>query len=95
MLTVIATAQAKPGSEGKLEQELWALIPPTIEEEGCINYDLLRALGKPGKFVCYQNWESQEALNKHLSSDLMKTFLAEAKPLVVGSVEFELYEIAD
>jgi quinol monooxygenase YgiN len=95
LLTVIATLEAKSGKEIELERELFALTQTTLEEEGCINYDLLRSLEAPGKFVFYENWASQEDLDRHLAADHMKDFLSKAKGLLAKPPQIEPYEIVD
>jgi quinol monooxygenase YgiN len=95
VLTVIATVRAKQGKEKALEQELVRLIPPTLEEEGCINYDLLRCLETPGKFVFYENWASAEELEQHLATDHVKAFLAAAGSLWDGPIQVERFEMVD
>jgi quinol monooxygenase YgiN len=95
LLTVIATLEAKTGKEVELERELLALTHATLEEEGCINYDLLRALEKPGKFVFYENWATREDLERHLATDHMKAFAAKAKDLLAKPPVIEPYEMVD
>ena len=95
MLTVIATLEAKSGKEVELERELFALTQTTLEEEGCINYDLLRALQTPGKFVFYENWASQEDFDRHVAADHTKAFLAKAQGLLAKPAQIEPYEIVD
>jgi quinol monooxygenase YgiN len=95
VLTVIATVQAKPGKERQLEQELFLLVPFTVEEQGCINYDLLKAVEIPGKFVFYENWESKQDLDRHLASEHVRSFLTRADGLLASPVQIELYEMAD
>ena len=40
LVTVIAHMRAKPGKEQELREALEALIHPTSQEEGYVNYDL-------------------------------------------------------
>jgi quinol monooxygenase YgiN len=93
VLTVIATLEAKAGKEAELERELFALTEPTLQEEGCINYDLLRALDTPGKFVFYENWASSEDLERHLATDHMKAFSVKAGTLLAKPPLIERYEM--
>jgi quinol monooxygenase YgiN len=95
VFTVIATLEAKSGNEIELERELFALTQTTVEEEGCISYDLLRAVETPGKFVFYENWASKEDFDRHLSADHTKTFLAKAGGLLARPAQIEPYEIVD
>lgn len=67
-LTVIARIKAKPGMEKQMQQDLLGILTPTRAEAGCIAFDLLKDINDPTVFVLYENWESQAALDKHLSS---------------------------
>jgi quinol monooxygenase YgiN len=76
LLTVIANMKAKPGKEQELRQALEALIEPTSREDGYVNYDLHQAVDDPGVFYFYENWESAQALDAHLSTPHLKDFVA-------------------
>jgi len=65
-VTVLALFKAKPGLEEEVKRELMALQGPTRSEEGCINYDLHQSKEDPSRFMFYENWKSQEDLDKHL-----------------------------
>lgn len=95
MLTVIATLEAKTGKEAELEKELFELTQATLEEEGCINYDLLRALETPGRFVFYENWATKEDLELHLATDHMKAFAAKARDLLAKPAHIEMFEMVN
>jgi quinol monooxygenase YgiN len=74
LLTVIANMKAKPGKEQELRQALEALIEPTTREDGYVNYDLHQSVDDPGVFYFYENWESEEALDAHLSAPHLERF---------------------
>ncbi len=65
LLTIVAHIQAKPGMEQRMKQDLLSLIIPTRAEAGCITFDVLVDTKDPTKFVLYENWESQAALDAH------------------------------
>ena len=73
-LTVIAKFKAKDGCTEKVRTQLRKLLEPTRKEEGCINYDLHEDNIETGIFIFYENWESNEMLEKHLSSAHIKDF---------------------
>ena len=58
VLTVVAELQAKPGKEEDLRRAVLALIEPTRQEDGCVQYDLHVHTSDPGRFVFYENWTS-------------------------------------
>ncbi len=68
LLTVIAYMRAAPGKQEELRRELEALIEPTSQEDGFVNYDLHQGVEDPETFFFYENWESGEKLDAHLAA---------------------------
>jgi quinol monooxygenase YgiN len=64
-ITLVVNFQARPGKEAELRETLLGLIPPTLKENGCINYDLHVAPDDPSKFLFYENWTSKAHLDAH------------------------------
>lgn len=81
-LTVVAKITAKAGKEKETKEALEALIPPTLKEEGCINYDLHVSAENEGTFLFYENWKSHELWQKHVNSDHIQDFRAKAEGLL-------------
>jgi quinol monooxygenase YgiN len=67
-ITIIARLKAKPGFESRLEEAAKNLIEPTRAEEGCIDYVLHRDLEDTTVYYFYENWRSQEDLDRHFQS---------------------------
>lgn len=40
-------------------------IAPTLQEDGCLRYDLFVDITDPGKFTFIEEWASLAALEKH------------------------------
>lgn len=78
LLTVVAEMQAKPGMEDELRRRATALVAPTRQEEGCVQYDLHVSTDQPGRLVFYENWTSRAALDKHSASAHIQAFRATA-----------------
>src|SRR4051794_3237625 len=68
MIVVVARLQAKPGHEAEVEEILRGLIPLTRAEAGCLSYHLHVQEGDPTSFLFFEQWESDEALNTHLTT---------------------------
>jgi quinol monooxygenase YgiN len=68
--------QAVPGRERELESELRALLVPTRKELGCLSYELHRDRENPHKFMFYEKFDSQAALDAHIHSPHFQKFLA-------------------
>jgi quinol monooxygenase YgiN len=74
LLTVIAFMKAAPGKEAELKAELEALVEPTSQEDGYVNYDLHQGVEDPSAFYFYENWESAEKLDAHLATPHLVRF---------------------
>ena len=92
-VTVFALVKAKPGMEVTVKQELSALVGPTRDEQGCINYDLHQSLDHEGHFRFYENWTSKELLDRHLQAAHVKRFIAKANELLAEPPEITLWEM--
>ncbi|MCA9809146.1 MAG: antibiotic biosynthesis monooxygenase [Candidatus Dadabacteria bacterium] len=72
MLTVIAHIKVKEGKQEDFKRELFALIPRTLEEEGCLKFELLEDEEDGTRFFLYENWTGQSALDFHYSQHYTK-----------------------
>lgn len=66
---VIAHIHAKPGRETDLRNVLLGFVAPTLQEDGCIRYELFVDLDDPTKFTFVEEWASRSALETHGKSD--------------------------
>lgn len=65
-VTLIVILRPREGQEILLEAELRALIGPTRKEEGCLTYELHRALEPPSGFLLHEVWASRAAHTEHM-----------------------------
>ena len=92
IVTVVATFHAKPGKETELKAALTALVAPTRQEAGCLNYDLHILPEDPAKFLFHENWTSQAHLDAHLQSAHIKALLPRVDELAVAKPEIKIWE---
>jgi quinol monooxygenase YgiN len=85
LLTVIAYMRAAAGRRHELRQALEALIGPTSQEKGYVNYDLHQSLEDPDLFFFYENWESGDDLDAHLAAPHLRDFAARIPELLDDS----------
>jgi quinol monooxygenase YgiN len=82
--------EAVPGREKELESALRALLQPTRLEPGCLVYELHGDPEHPGKFMFYERFKSQAALDEHVNSPHFKQFsayrTANEDPVAVANV---------
>ena len=82
LLTVIAYMRAAEGKREELKAALEALVEPTSREAGYVNYDLHQSIEDPDRFFFYENWESAEHLDAHLSAPHLQEFAARMEDLL-------------
>jgi len=62
---VVATFIAKPGMTEELASLLGSIVAPTRAEQGVDFYDLHQDIDEPRRFVFFESWASQAALDAH------------------------------
>lgn len=70
IVTVIASIKVKSGAEVRALSLLAGIVPATLQEPGCLAYDLHQSLTDPTEFMFYERWSSDEALAAHAASTL-------------------------
>jgi len=89
-LTIVAKILAKPEKRALVKAELLKLIPTTLQEEGCLNYDLHQDNEDENLFLFFENWENRTLWQKHMGN----AHLAEYSKATEGAiVEFSLHEM--
>ena len=84
VVTLVVILRAKEGQAGLLEAELRALIAPTRREEGCLTYDLYRALEIPGAFLLHEVWSTREHHRLHTKTPHFLRWDARKDALLAG-----------
>lgn len=92
-ITNIAFIRAKPGNSEALGRRLAALVEPSRQEPGCINYDLHRSNDDPELWCVYENWRSAEDLATHFALPHMQAFLADLPVLVEGELDLRRFSM--
>ena len=92
-VTVLAVFKAKPGMEEAAKSAILALVAPTRQEAGCINYDVHQSPDDPSTFMLYENWTSQKDLDAHLAMPYLKDILAKADELFREPVGIEIWKM--
>lgn len=78
-IIINAHIQAAPGHEKELGNELNTLVTPSRKEPGCLAYELHVDPADPGKFMFYEKFASQVALDLHLEAPYFKRFQSYVK----------------
>lgn len=92
-VTIIARVKAKEGMEESVKQDLLSLVAQTRSEEGCINYDLHQSVEDKSRFLFYENWRSQEDMQKHLAMPYITAILARADQILAEPLDLTVWEM--
>ncbi len=90
-LVVLAEMAAQPGKAEDLKQQLMRLVEPTRKEEGCLRYDLHAGLSDGERFLFYEIWTSQEALDRHMQTPHFLEFKGAADKLLAAPPRVVLF----
>ncbi|MBY8978332.1 antibiotic biosynthesis monooxygenase [Rhodobacteraceae bacterium NNCM2] len=93
-LTIVANIHANDDKIDPVKAELLKLIPITRAEKGCINYDLHQDNENPAHFTFYENWESRELWQEHMSGPHLAAYMAATEGAVAEFTLNEMTQIA-
>jgi quinol monooxygenase YgiN len=89
-LTIVAKILAKATHRDLVKRELLKLIPPTLKEKGCINYDLHQDHENKNLFLFYENWENRTLWQTHMNSMHINAYAEATKDAVEDFVLHEM-----
>jgi len=90
-LTIVAHIVAAANQIHLVKAELEKLVAPTQAEMGCLQYDLHQDNDNPVHFLFYENWESRELWQRHMSAAHIQAYGAATS----GAIEsFKLHEMS-
>lgn len=69
MIVVQGDFVIKPGKREEAIAAMTRVAKATQQEAGCIRYNFYADLEDPNRFIVYEEWESLDHLNAHLSAD--------------------------
>lgn len=70
----LAVLEAKGGQQEQLREALLALVAPTRQEAGCLDYTLFELIESPGTFYMRESFRDQAALEEHFSKPYFREF---------------------
>ncbi len=81
MIKVVAKSFAKPDKLDKILKLSAEMVEKTVKEEGCIKYELFQDIKAPEVLVIVEEWESEEALSRHMASEHFKRIVPQLNEL--------------
>ncbi len=87
MLIITAKVKLRSGtSEEFLEAYRW-MHPQVMRDPGALLYSLQRSTEDPDEFLFYEQYEDQEAVDYHLSTDHFRALSQRIDPLMAAPAE--------
>ncbi len=92
MIVLTAAFKAKTGKEAELEQVLRAMIPNVQNEAGTVKYILNRSTANQGKFLFYEMYKDDAALEIHNATPYFQELLRNIDGLISEQPQIDFYE---
>ena len=75
--TIIAQIQVKANDVEKFIKLAKQMVKTSNNEKGCITYELFNHIDSKGRFLFFEEYSNQEAVNYHNTSDHFHQFLSD------------------
>ncbi len=92
-IQVIARITAQAGNSHEVHSLLQAIVAPTRQESGCLNYRLYRNRNDPAVFVFIEEWSDEQAIIEHFRQPYIQAVFSKALPLLAEPPQIEQYEL--
>ena len=89
-LTIVAIIESTDEGRDLVKSELIKLIEPTLQEAGCLQYDLHQDNDNPNVFLFFENWENRELWQVHMQNDNLAAFQANTEGALKGLTLHEM-----
>jgi quinol monooxygenase YgiN len=90
-LTIIAITTAVSGEGRTLRAAQEKLVAETLNEPGCLRYELNQSLDDPHVLVFTEQWASEREWRAHMEGAAMQRFTASGAPNLIA--DFQLYRM--
>ena len=92
MIRIAAKQVIRADSTEQFQELAKKLADVAVTEEGNCGYALARSVDNPQAFCVFETWESMEAVQKHLDSELFQTLAPQMGELMAEEPSLEIYE---
>lgn len=88
-ISIIAVLKAQPGKTAALRHALQALLLPTRQEPGNVDYSLFQLRDTPDTFYMRESWRGQAALEEHIALPHFQAFIAQMDDLLAEPLRLD------
>jgi quinol monooxygenase YgiN len=89
--TINARITVKPDAIDQFLSYANLIVLASNLEQGCLVYNLYQEVGIPSSFIFYEEYENQEAVDFHNSTNHFKTFIGQITEILEGSPVIEVF----
>lgn len=88
---VVARITAQPDKVEEVASILQGLVGQTLQEKGCISYQLLQNKVDPSDFTFVEEWMNDSAIDAHLTMPHVQEAFSKAKSLLARDPDIRRY----
>lgn len=89
MISLIAVLKAETGKTDELRQALQALLLPTRQEPGNVEYALFQLRDEPETFYMRESWKDQAAMDSHVAQPHFQAFIGQMDTLLAEPLRLD------
>lgn len=93
MIVVIGRVRCQPEERAGLEDLLATMQERSRQEDGCVSYGFYQSIEDETQYVAVEEWESQEALDRHFGEPHLAEFSAGLAKTVASPPTIDFYEV--
>lgn len=94
MVVISGKFTVKPERKADMIRLATALFPPSRAETGCISYNCYQQADDQNAFLFFEEWASQEAIDRHFETPHFKKFMADFPSMIVGTPVIKIYSVS-
>jgi quinol monooxygenase YgiN len=95
MICLAVRLLAKPGMEQKIAEAFRPLIEASRKEPGCLMYVVHQRKDEPQKFLVYEQYKDEPALDAHRNSEHFKKYATNGVYTMIDERDAGLYHPLD
>lgn len=89
MISIIAVLKARPGKTQSLRDALKALLLPTRQEPGNLDYTLFQLRDEPETFYMRESWRDEASLEEHIALPHFQAFIGQMESLLAEPLRLD------
>ncbi len=93
MIIFRITMTARPEKRKEVMQTLLSMIEPTLQEKGCLSYQVFQGIEDENVFSLIKEWKTRKDLDRHLRTDRFGVLLG-TKILLIEQQNIQIHTIS-